>query len=58
MDHLLSMEKEYTNKNGATNNKVLLSFERVFSFNKFFENWIMCSDIFMTEISRKILLIK
>ena len=42
MDHLLSMEKEiYEQKNGATNINVLLSFERVFSFNKFFENWIM-----------------
>ena len=54
MDHLLSMEKEiYERKNGAAKTNVLLSFERVKSFKKFFENWIMCSDIFMTEISRR-----
>ena len=59
MDHLLSMEKEiYEQKMVLRKQNVLLSFERVKSFKKFFENWIMCSDIFMTEISRKILLKK
>ena len=37
---------------------VLLSFERVKSFKKFFENWIMCSDIFYDGNITKILLIK